>query len=120
MMPKRRKHALMRVQAPSVVRCPSHLKWVRGHECAAVGSGGCGGRIEAAHVRRGTDGGVGMKPGDCFTLPLCSEHHRRQHQIGEAPFEKETGVNMKSTADALWNASPHGRRYRAEHLPSGA
>lgn len=60
-LPKRRRRPKMGVRKPSQVRCAAHLKWVRGHFCAVKGLNGhvCRGRIEAAHVRSGTDGGVG-------------------------------------------------------------
>jgi hypothetical protein len=41
---------------------------------------------EAAHVRTGTDGGVGVKPGDRYAVPLCTACHARQHRIGELSF----------------------------------
>lgn len=40
---------------------------------------------QAAHVRMG-QGGMGLKPSDDRCLPLCVEHHRRQHAMGEARF----------------------------------
>lgn len=85
---------------------PSHLKWVRGHECC-VGPAGCGGKIEAAHVRRGTDGGMSKKPSDKWAIPLCSTHHAEQHSAGEQTFEKRHGFSMKATAETLWARSPH-------------
>jgi hypothetical protein len=27
--------------------------------------------------------GVGQKPHDFFTLPLCGKHHRKQHEYGD-------------------------------------
>jgi hypothetical protein len=63
--------------------------------------------IECAHVRTGTDGGTGIKPSDRWTVPLCKECHARQHQIGEAEFERQWGVNLKAVAEALFRASPH-------------
>lgn len=101
----------MGLKQASVLRVPSFLRFIRDHDCAVLVRSGlapddlamiCLGPIEAAHVRSGTDGGTGMKPSDRYALPLCSKHHRRQHQIGEGPFEKETGVNMRPIADGLW------------------
>lgn len=63
--------------------------------------------IECAHVRTGTNGGVGIKPGDCWTVPLCRDCHARQHQIGEPEFERQWGVDLKAVAKALYQASPH-------------
>lgn len=85
-------------------RSPAHRKWVRGHACC-----GCGGMtaIECAHVRTGTDGGTGMKPSDVWCLALCKACHTKQHQIGEAAFERETGIDMKKLARAFTRSSPH-------------
>lgn len=66
---------------------PAHRKWIRGHFCT-VGDRDCAGRIEAAHVRIGTDGGASLKPSDWFTWPACSHHHALQHRIGEPEFER--------------------------------
>jgi hypothetical protein len=86
-------------------RCPSHLKWVRQHACCVPG---CDRRpIEAAHVRTGTGGGVGMKPGDDWVISLCSDHHREQHQIGERAFEARRGIDMKALAVEFFAKSPH-------------
>lgn len=84
-------------------RCPAHLKFVRSHACC-----GCGKyeRIEAAHVRNGTDGGMGMKPGDYWTISLCAGCHGLQHRIGEQAFEEHCNIDMKALAREFVNASP--------------
>lgn len=113
MIPKRRKPERMGVRASAQLRSPSHLRWVRGHFCAIAGKNGhiCEGRIEAAHVRTGTDGGMGVKPSDNWSIPLCSAAHIPiQHQVGEAEFERRYGLNMKQIAQALWAKSPHRPR----------
>lgn len=86
-------------------RSPAHRGWVRSHMCCVPG---CDRRpIEAAHVRTGTGGGTGMKPGDEWVISLCSYCHRRQHQIGEGAFERETGIDMKALAVEFFAKSPH-------------
>lgn len=111
---KRRKPPKMGIrQDDGRIHCPAHLAWVRGHNCA-VGNALCQGPIEAAHVRTGTDGGTSLKPSDCWTIPLCSLHHAQQHQMGEGRFEWMHKADMKKIAQALWDISPHGKRYRAE------
>lgn len=119
-LPKKRKPQPMGLRNSGPLRVPSFLAYVRRFECAVTTKvqGACSGDIEAAHVRIGTDGGVGQKPSDCFCLPLCSEHHRRQHQIGERSFEKETGISMKAMADQMWNSwlkTPTGAKWKKEH-----
>lgn len=115
---RRRPKVKMGVRQSTVIRCQSHLAWVRGCECALTGKHTlkgvvhqCSGGIEAAHVRRGTDGGTGMKPGDNWTLPLCQDAHARQHEMGENWFEMCWGIDMKAVAAQLWQRSPHRRKY---------
>lgn len=43
----------------------------------------------AAHVRIGTGGGMGIKPPDWFTIPLCDHHHKEQHAHGERTFGRK-------------------------------
>lgn len=85
-------------------RSPAHRAWVRGHACSACGSMTA---IECAHVRSGTGGGTGFKPSDRWTISLCKDCHARQHQVGEAAFEAERGLDMKRLAEAFFRASPH-------------
>lgn len=108
MIPKRRKPEKLGIKDTPQIRSSGHLAWIRGHECSVRGTGvNCFGRIEAAHARMGTDGGLSVKPGDNWTLPLCSEHHAMQHRVGELQFEKLHKISMKSIAEQLWLKSPH-------------
>lgn len=92
-------------------RCPSHLAFVRSHGCCVPG---CDERpIEAAHVRSGTDGGIGLKPSDCWSISLCAAHHRQQHAIGEPAFEREHGIDMKRLAREFSAASQPWKRHLA-------
>lgn len=93
------------------IRSKSHLTYVRSLNCA-IRQGRCllhicEGAIEPAHTRMGTNGGMGMKPGDNWVIPLCSKAHREQHTIGERRFEKKYILDMKQMATDLWVNSPH-------------
>jgi hypothetical protein len=112
MIPKRKKAQKLGVRAAPQIRSASHLKWIRGHVCSVCGTPGDMqmGRIEAAHARNGTDGGTALKPGDNWTLPLCSYHHAQQHRMGEPYFEARYKIDMKAIAQALWLRSPHRPR----------
>lgn len=84
-----------------------HLKFVASLPCIKCYSTPC----DAAHIRMRTGGGMGMKPGDNWTVPLCRIHHREQHQIGEPAF---WGINIdeaRSIAQILWEVS--GNKYAA-------
>lgn len=60
----------------------------------------CRGDIVAHHVRIGMNGGTGIKPSDCYCVPLCAECHNRVHR-GERTFWKNrTPLEL---ADALWH-----------------
>ncbi len=58
--------------------CPGHRAWVRRHHCCVPGCLNI--PIECAHVRTGTDGGIGLT------------HHAEQHRIGERRFQKKVCV----------------------------
>lgn len=94
--------------SPLVVRKPNyrlasaHLGWLRLLPCVACGAPGPN---EAAHVRSGTDGGMGLKPSDRFALPLCKADHREQHQIGETAFWGTLGVDPLDLTCRLWTVS---------------
>lgn len=88
--------------------CPAHRAWIRGHHCCVPG---CLRRpIECAHVRHGTDGGLGRKPSDRWTISLCWLHHREQHERGERPFESKYGLDLRALAVEFARRSPHWRR----------
>jgi hypothetical protein len=86
-------------------RSTAHRNFVRGHECC---NPKCpdGRPIEVAHVRTGTDGGMGLKPSDWWTISLCRTCHGLQHNISESKFEKRAGIDMKQLASEFANASP--------------
>ena len=91
-------------RASDVRSCPAHRAWVRKHHCSVSGCRAL--PIECAHVRRGTDGGTALKPSDRWSISLCADHHREQHTIGEATFEKKYGVDLVELAEAFADRSP--------------
>lgn len=88
--------------------CPAHRAWVRRHHCCVPGCRQL--PIECAHVRKGTDGGIGLKPSDKWVISLCASHHAEQHRIGEARFEARYGVALRELALAFASRSPHRDR----------
>lgn len=83
------------------VRSANHKTFIRQLPCAVCGLV----PSEAAHIRSGTDGGIGMKPGDRFTLPLCHFHHLEQHSVGERSFYADLGIDPTGLANRLWTVS---------------
>lgn len=102
-MIRRRQRERMGVREPDRIECKAHLQWIRGCLCLMLTSE-CSGPIEAAHIRNGTDGGMGQKPSDCYTVPLCRHHHAMQHAVGEKTFW--AGCDPLKFAAELWKASP--------------
>lgn len=85
--------------------CSAHRAWVRRHCCSI--SGCIRKPIECAHVRGGSDGGIGLKPSDKWTISLCVFHHGEQHQIGEEAFEQKYSLDLRSLAAEFARRSPH-------------
>ena len=85
-----------------------HLDFVRSLPCLL-----CMGNVstEAAHVRfsclpaakRPT--GMGEKPHDRWTVPLCQHCHAAQHMSNERDFWAGTGIDPIFTAMALWGVT---------------
>jgi hypothetical protein len=89
----------------STRECPAHRAWVRRHKCSVTGCETL--PVECAHVRKGTDGGVGLKPSDRWVISLCRNHHAEQHRLGEVEFSKVHGLNLVTLASEFARQSPH-------------
>lgn len=86
------------------VRCPEHLAWIRRQACCVAG---CTGRAEAHHVRSGTNGGMGLKPSDSWTVPLCAVHHSEHNRLGVRTFEDTYAVDLRQIATQFARQSPY-------------
>jgi hypothetical protein len=66
-----------------------HLTFIRSLPCCLCVSTST---IEAAHIRMASakyakqEAGIGQKPDDSWTVPLCARHHRSQHEGNERAF----------------------------------
>jgi hypothetical protein len=107
-LPWPRGSLLKRVQprAPRVnaTKDDAYLAMVRQCPCLDCAQDPAG---EACHLRmssatHGKKGGMGKKPDDKWVLPLCREHHERQHKIGERQFWYELGINPFLAAKRLY------------------
>ncbi|MGY3607627.1 MULTISPECIES: DUF968 domain-containing protein [unclassified Bradyrhizobium] len=94
-------------------RDEAHLRYVRAQPCCI---GYCNRPAEAAHIRMAClaigkpSTGIGEKPDDKWTVPLCHYHHQSgalaQHKIGEERFWREVhGINPFALAAKLWAES---------------
>ena len=59
-----------------------HEQFIRSLPCVVCSEP----HTQAAHIRKGTNGGTGLKPTVNFLIPLCHKHHSEQHAIGEISF----------------------------------
>ena len=78
-----------------------HRNHVRSHACVMCDAEA---PIEVAHVRLGTDGGMGKKPSDFYTVALCKPCHARQHSEGERTFWQ--GRDVQAIMGAFIRSSP--------------
>lgn len=85
-----------------------HLDFIRSLPCCV-----CLNNIEteAAHLRVGhraygkRNTGIGEKPSDKWTLPLCSRHHKQQHNGSEFSFWRLYGIDPWLLCCKLWMVS---------------
>lgn len=91
-------------------RSQAHCSFVRSFHCSVPGCQGM--PIEVAHVRSGSDGGMGKRPSDWNTISLCRDHHSEQHRIGEKSFERKHGIDMAALAEEFSKASPKSSEIR--------
>lgn len=85
----------------------AHLAWVRSLPCSCWRGARCEGIMHAHHVRVNTGGGMGMKPPDHWTVPLCAKHHAELHAGGHQTFERQHAVDLRAAAERLAARSPH-------------
>lgn len=97
-------------------RSPAHRAFVRSFHCAMCGEEN---PIECAHVRMLGNGGMGFKPPDWDTVPLCGGAngcHQKQHNFGERTFwalyKQRHGQTVEQLIDALCRASPKAHEIR--------
>jgi hypothetical protein len=57
----------------------------------------CRGSVECAHVK--SKGAGGDDRGNC--VPLCSRHHRHQHDLGIYTFQRRYGIDLPAVAQKL-------------------
>lgn len=87
----------------------AHLALVRKLPCLITGERE---RVEAAHVRMSDaalgkrNAGIGAKPDDVWTVPLCARLHAEQHAEGnERWFWERNGINPLIIAQQLAGVS---------------
>lgn len=76
---------------PRRIQDRDYLQFVRAHPCLIKQ---CWRKPSAHHVRFPGQGGLGTKPSDFQTVPLCEKHHRQEHDLGRERFEAEHGLTL--------------------------
>lgn len=92
---------------PDKISDPEHERFVRSLPCVCCGDNTT---TELAHVsypdpRFAKYGrGKGSKEESCWCLPLCGQHHRRQHSFpgGERAFWQAEGIDPVRVCAALY------------------
>lgn len=86
-----------------------HLDYIRQLPCLICGNNT---QTEAAHIRMSDpsiakkESGIGHKPHDMFTVPLCNLHHREQHDNGnEKKWWNSKGIDPVKISLALYAES---------------
>jgi hypothetical protein len=95
----------------------AYLAYVRTLPCLVCRRG----PSDAAHIRAAAPQygkrytGKGEKPSDCWTLPLCRQHHEAQHRESELGWWAGMGIDPFATAVALYASCPEAlKRPRQE------
>jgi hypothetical protein len=103
------------------VRDEKHLAFIRRLPCICCADDTS---VEAAHIRATSrdhgkvNPGIGRKPDDRWTLPLCGKHHRQQHADRELAFWAKFNIDPFALATALWIHT--GDEEKAQEIIRGA
>ena len=94
----------MRQRRPRI-QSLGHLAFIRTLACIVCGHD-LG--VDAAHIRYGDpraskpNPGLGQKPSDLWTVPLCRACHTKQHSMNERAYWESVGIDPVFYALALW------------------
>jgi hypothetical protein len=83
------------------IRSKKHLQYISQKPCLICGRTD----VQSAHIRY-AGAGIGQKPCDIFTTPLCLEHHREQHTMNEKMFWQLYQINPIAKAMGFALESP--------------
>lgn len=87
------------------IKSETHEDFIRALPCVVCGDNTT---TECAHIsyadmRYGKFGrGKGQREESIWVLPLCGEHHRAQHDMGEKPFWQSNEIDPCRVAAALF------------------
>ena len=87
------------------IRSKEHLVYIRSLPCIIHDiDDRCNGQpVVAHHLTYISDkGGMGLKTGDNWVLPMCFFHHSVLHNMGEKTFWKTWQIDAEEEARRLW------------------
>ena len=90
------------------MKLTKHLDFIRSLPCVICGDNTA---TEACHIRYSdaahnkVNPGIGRKPSDEHTIPLCSKHHREQHRTSEIGFWRSYNLDPVSISNSLFSCS---------------
>jgi ERF superfamily len=91
--------SVLAIAEPRRYRNKGHLRFVSQQPCLV-----CGRKpSDPHHLRHIQPRGLGLKPSDEFTVPLCRVHHRAVHRVGdERAWWRAAGIEPAPVAQRLW------------------
>lgn len=84
------------------IRDAKHRKWIASLPCCVTGVSGFS---QAAHIRHGLAGGMGLKPCDSLCVPLHFMAHATQHRVSEVEYWGDRLEAAKQLAKDLYAVS---------------
>lgn len=97
------------------IRDERHRRFIASLCCIVSGASD----TQAAHIRKGSVCGIGLKPSDEMTIPLSVSEHALQHHIGEKIYWDDKGgiERVRKLASDLYSVT--GDRKSAMKLIMG-
>ena len=94
--------SVLTIAEPRRLRDKTHLRFVASKPCLICGHQPC----DPHHLRFAQPRALGLKVSDEFTVPLCRNHHRELHQVGnELAWWHNAHIKPLKFAKILWDES---------------
>jgi hypothetical protein len=94
--------SVLTISEPKRLRDKAHLRFVASQPCLVCGRQ----PSDPHHLQFAQPRALGLKVSDEFTVPLCRNHHRQLHQLGnEKSWWANLGIGPMETAKQLWEKS---------------
>jgi hypothetical protein len=102
MSPGKIDKSTLTISEPRRLRDKMHLRFVASHPCLVCHHQ----PSDAHHLRFAQPRALGLKVSDEFTVPLCRDHHRQLHRVGnEVAWWHNLNIKPLPIAKSLWAES---------------